>query len=62
MLIHFAAHKHHLGLYPGEETIIEFSEQLTDYKTSKGAVQLPWSKQLPESLIRDMVQFSLLQI
>lgn len=54
-LIHFAAHKHHLGLYPGEEAIVEFGERLTDYKTSKGAIQLPWSKPLPENLVRDMV-------
>lgn len=54
-LAHFATHKHHLGFYPGEEPIVVFKEQLTVYKTSKGAVQLPWNKPLPKELIRDML-------
>lgn len=54
-LVHFATHKHHLGFYPGEEPIVAFKERLADYKTSKGAVQLPWSKPLPKELIRDIL-------
>ncbi len=58
-LAHFAAHKHHLGFYPGEEPIVVFKERLAEYKTSKGAVQLPWSKALPKELIRDMLLWQL---
>lgn len=54
-LAHFATHKNHLGFYPGEESIVVFKERLADYKTSKGAVQLPWTKALPKELIRDML-------
>ena len=40
-LIHFAAFKKHIGLYPGPEAIEVFAERLKGYKTSKGAIQLP---------------------
>jgi uncharacterized protein YdhG (YjbR/CyaY superfamily) len=43
-LIHFAAFKKHIGLYPGGEATSEFSGRLTGYKTSKGAIQLPFGK------------------
>ena len=41
-LIHFAAQKNHLGIYPGEEAMKHFAPRLIDYKTSKGAVQFPY--------------------
>ncbi len=53
-IIHFAAYKNHIGLYPGPAAIEHFSDQLEDYKTSKGAVQFPYEHPLPLDLIRDM--------
>lgn len=53
-IIHFAAFKNHVGLYPGNEAIEYFSDKLTEYKTSKGAVQFPYSKPLPLSLITEI--------
>ena len=41
-LIHFAAQKNHLGIYPGAAAMVHFAPQLTGYKTSKGAVQFPY--------------------
>ena len=41
-LIHFAAQKNHLGIYPGAEAMKHFAPRLTDYKTSKGAIQFPY--------------------
>jgi uncharacterized protein YdhG (YjbR/CyaY superfamily) len=41
-LIHFAAQKNHLGIYPGAEAMEHFAPRLTEYKTSKGAVQFPY--------------------
>lgn len=41
-LIHFAAQKNHLGIYPGAAAMEYFTPQLTGYKTSKGAVQFPY--------------------
>jgi len=43
-LIHFAAHKNHLGIYPGAEAITHFAARLTKLKTSKGAIQFPYKE------------------
>ena len=51
-IIHFAAFKNHLGIYPGSEAIVFFKEELKDYKTSKGAIQFPYSKDVPYELIK----------
>ena len=56
-LIHFAAAKHHIGLYPGAEAMEVFAPKLTDYKTSKGAIQLPLDKPVPHTLIAEIVKF-----
>jgi predicted N-acetyltransferase YhbS/uncharacterized protein YdhG (YjbR/CyaY superfamily) len=41
-LIHFAAFKQHIGIYPGAEAMEHFAPRLQNYKTSKGAVQFPY--------------------
>ena len=41
-LIHFAAQKNHLGIYPGAKVMEHFAPRLTEYKTSKGAIQFPY--------------------
>lgn len=53
-IIHFAAHKKHIGLYPGAEAIEHFAERLTGYNTSKGAVQFPYNKPIPLELIAEI--------
>lgn len=57
-IIHFATAKKHIGIYPGPDAIIAFAEQLTEYKTSKGAIQLPNNKELPLDLIADIAKWS----
>lgn len=49
-VIHFAAHKNHLDLYPGAEAIKHFAPRLTNYKTSKGAIQFPYKGLVSEHL------------
>lgn len=56
-LIQFAANKHHIGLYPGEEAIVFFKDRLSGYETSKGTVRLPLDKPLPLDLICDMAKW-----
>lgn len=53
-IIHFAAHKNHIGIYPGPEAIAHFSDRLINYKTSKGAVQFPYNMEIPLTLIGEM--------
>jgi uncharacterized protein YdhG (YjbR/CyaY superfamily) len=50
-LIHFAAGKNHLGLYPGPAAVAEFAEALSGYKTSKGAIRIPYGEPMPLELI-----------
>jgi uncharacterized protein YdhG (YjbR/CyaY superfamily) len=57
-IIHFAAFKNHIGVYPGEKAMEHFAERLAEYKTSKGAVQFPYSKPLPLELIADIAKWS----
>ena len=49
-LIHFAAQKNHLGIYPGAAAMKHFAPRLTEYKTSKGAVQFPYKSFGPEQM------------
>lgn len=56
-IIHFAAFKNHLGIYPGDKAIEHFADRLTEYKTSKGAIQLPYSKPLPLNLITEIAKW-----
>ena len=56
-IIHFAGFKNHVGLYPGEEAVKEFSERLKDFKFSKGSIQFPYSKPLPLELIGDIARW-----
>ena len=56
-LIHFAGYKNHIGLYPGSRPIEEFKDELSKFKTSKGAVQLPLDKPIPVGLITKITKF-----
>ena len=56
-LIQFAAFKKHIGLYPGPEAVKAFADKLEEYRTSKGAIQLPYEKPLPLELIAEIAQW-----
>ena len=56
-IIHFAASKNHVGLYPGPEAVREFAERLEGYKTSKGTIQLPYNRPVPVELISDLARW-----
>ena len=58
-IIHFAAHKKHLGLYAGTEAVIVFQERLAGYKTSKGTIQFPYAKPIPLELIAEIARWCL---
>jgi uncharacterized protein YdhG (YjbR/CyaY superfamily) len=56
-LIHFAAFKHHIGLYPAPSGIMRFRKELSKYATSKGAIQFPLDQPIPYSLIAKITKF-----
>ena len=59
MLVWFAAHTNHIGLYPRGSGIETFKEELEDYKCSKGTIQFPLNKPLPLALITKIVKYRL---
>ena len=60
-LIHFAASKKHLGLYPGGEATEVFAEKLVGWDVSKGTIRLPYDKPLPTELITEIAKWCLAQ-
>ena len=56
-LVHFAAHKNHIGFYPTPSGIDAFKHELSEYKGAKGSVQFPIEKPLPYDLISKIVKF-----
>ncbi|MGX6979251.1 iron chaperone [Vagococcus elongatus] len=61
-LVHFANAKHHIGFYPTPAAIEKFSEELAEYKTSKGAVQFPLSRPIPYDLIKKITLWRVQQV
>ena len=58
-IIHFAAQKKHIGLYPGPEAVAFFTEKLDQagLKYHKGSIQIPYSEELPVELIAEIAQW-----
>lgn len=56
-LIHFAAFKNHIGLYPTPSGTEAFKEEITKYKAAKGSIQLPLDEPMPLKLISRIVKF-----
>jgi uncharacterized protein YdhG (YjbR/CyaY superfamily) len=56
-LVHFAAWKNHIGLYPTPSATETFKDELSLYKMAKGSVQFPIDQPLPMALIRKIVRY-----
>jgi len=56
-LIHFAAFKKHLGIYPGDLTATPFINKLDQYKHTKGAIQFPYDKPIDYDFISKIVKY-----
>jgi uncharacterized protein YdhG (YjbR/CyaY superfamily) len=57
MLVWFAGHEKYIGFYPTGSGIEAFKEEISSYKSSKGAVQFPLNRPIPYDLIRKMVKY-----
>ena len=62
VVVYFEAGKDHLGFYPTADPIVAFADQLKEYKTSKGTIQLAYDQPLPAKLIREIVAFRVDQV
>lgn len=56
-IIHFAAFKKHLGIYPGDLSLAPFEERLAGYSRTKGAIQFPYDQPLDYQLIADLTHW-----
>lgn len=50
-ILHFAASKKHIGLYPGSAAVTEFREELKKYSVDKGTIRIPYG-----SVDTDLIQ------
>jgi len=62
VLVYFSAMKEHYGFYPTSKPIEVFKDKLKPYKTSKGAIQFPVDKPIPEKLIIEIVKYRLKEV
>lgn len=56
-LVHFAAFKKHIGLYPAPSGVAAFQEELAPYVKAKGSIQFPLDKPIPYDLIARITAF-----
>jgi uncharacterized protein YdhG (YjbR/CyaY superfamily) len=56
-LLHFAANKKHLGIYPGSEAMEAFAGRLALYGTTKGSIHFPWEEPMPYDFIAEITRF-----
>ena len=59
-VLNFGGFKNHIGIYPGPKVINELKSQLSSFKTTKGAIQIPYDSPLPEKLIIKIVKTRLI--
>jgi len=55
-IVHFAAWKHHIGLYPLPAVDGELQRRLAPYETGKGTARFPLDAELPYELVAQIVQ------
>lgn len=58
-MVHFAAFKNHIGLYPGPSGVTYVQAELDEcgYKWAKGSIRFPLNQPLPWELIRKIIRF-----
>jgi uncharacterized protein YdhG (YjbR/CyaY superfamily) len=57
MLVGYAAFKNHCSLFPtGSSVLDQFEKELKGYRTSKGTIQFPPDKPLPDALVKKIVR------
>ena len=55
--VNLAASRHHLGVYPGEDAVTAFGEELQGCEMNKGTIRIPWTEDLPSELIGKLARW-----
>ena len=61
-LVWFAAFAKHCSFFPTAAVIEDFKDDLKGYTLSKGTIQFPTDKPLPDALVRKMVKARVAQV
>lgn len=61
-LVHFAAFKGHVGLYPTPSGMVAFADELAAYRSGKGTARFPLDRPLPADLVRRIVEFRVIEV
>jgi uncharacterized protein YdhG (YjbR/CyaY superfamily) len=56
-LIHFAAFKNHVSVYPAPRSAPEFETELAKYKGGKGTIRFPLDEKVPFEMISRIAHF-----
>jgi uncharacterized protein YdhG (YjbR/CyaY superfamily) len=56
-LVHFAAFKGHVGLYPGAAAIRAFKDELAGFHAATGTIRFPFDAPLPLPLVARIVRW-----
>ena len=56
VLVWYAAFSDHCSLFPTNQVIEAFKDELADFSTSKGAIRFPLDKPLPAALVKKLVK------
>lgn len=56
-LVYFGAYEKHIGFYPTGSGVAAFQQEISSYKSSKGAIQFPLDQTLPLALVEKIVKF-----
>ena len=63
MLIYYAAHTHHMSIYPASDEMVKASgDKLAEFRTSKGTLQFTKDKPISNSLLKQIVKYRQEQI
>lgn len=57
IVVYFAAHTQHIGMYPAPRAEAMFKKELAAYGGGKGTVQFPHDEPIPLALVRRIVAF-----
>jgi uncharacterized protein YdhG (YjbR/CyaY superfamily) len=57
ILVYFAAHEKHIGLYPYPSAMNFFKTEAKGYKTSTGTIQFQNDEKLPIALIQKIIKY-----
>lgn len=61
VLVYWCVFKQHIGFFPTSSPIVVFADELKNFNTSKGTIQLPFGKPVPKTLVRKIVKYRLQQ-